>query len=190
MKSNAIQYYTFFSLSSNIFFRKLSLTTIRTHTYIYTRDSIQRRLFSVSSPRKSNFFAGSFLLVLLLRRSYRLESERKNPATDPAAPLISGDKEAGRKIGRGDGARGGGWTRVIAITFHPGFAPVIYAVKRLCHFTAIVRNKATARFKKRSPAAQLSYWPRLRFNGYFVPLDLPTNLPRHLLAKILGHARK
>lgn len=101
MKSNAIQYYTFFSLSSNIFFRKLSLTTIRTHTYIYTRDSIQRRLFSVSSPRKSNFFAGSFLLVLLLRRSYRLESERKNPATDPAAPLISGDKEAGRKIGRG-----------------------------------------------------------------------------------------
>ena len=38
-----------------------------------------------------------------------------------------------------------------AITFHPGFAPVIYAVKRLCHFTAIVRNKATARFKKRSP---------------------------------------
>lgn len=72
-----------------------------TYTHIYTRDSIQRRLFSVSSPRKSNFFAGSFLLVLLLRRSYRLESERKNPATDPVAPLISGDKEAGRKIGRG-----------------------------------------------------------------------------------------
>lgn len=188
MKSNGIQYYTFFSLSSNIFFRKLSHDD--TYIHIYTRDSIQRRLFSVSFPRKSNFFAGSFLLVLLLRRSYRLESERKNPATDPAAPLISGDKEAGRKIGRGDGARGGGWTRVIAITFHPGFAPVIYAVKRLCHFTAIVRNKATARFKKRSPAAQLSYWPRLRFNGYFVPLDLPTNLPRHLLAKILGHARK
>lgn len=99
MKSNAIQYYTFFSLSSNIFFRKLSHDD--TYTHIYTRDSIQRRLFSVSSPRKSNFFAGSFLLVLLLRRSYRLESERKNPATDPAAPLISGDKEAGRKIGRG-----------------------------------------------------------------------------------------
>lgn len=99
MKSNGIQYYTFFSLSSNIFFRKLSHDD--TYTHIYTRDSIQRRLFSVSSPRKSNFFAGSFLLVLLLRRSYRLESERKNPATDPAAPLISGDKEAGRKIGRG-----------------------------------------------------------------------------------------
>lgn len=77
-----------------------------TYIYIYTRlDS--RRLFSVSSPRKSDFFCR--LVSLSSRGGGVIGSNRNvNPATDPAVPLISGDKEAGRKIGRGGGEAWGG----------------------------------------------------------------------------------
>lgn len=101
LQSNAIRY--IFSLSSNIFFRKQSLTTI--YTYIYTRLDSTAFIFGFLPPKIRLFCR----LVSLSSCGGVIGSNRNvNPATDPAAPLISGDKEAGRKIGR---EGGGGYAR-------------------------------------------------------------------------------
>lgn len=103
LQSNAIPY--IFSLSSNIFFRKQSLTTIYTYIYIYTRLDSTAFIFGFLPPKIRLFCR----LVSLSSCGGVIGSNRNvNPATDPAAPLISGDKEAGRKIGR---EGGGGYAR-------------------------------------------------------------------------------
>lgn len=71
----------------------------------------------------------------------------------------------------------------------PRLCAVIYAVKRLCHFTAIVRNKATARFKKRSPGTA-ELLAAAAFQRLLCTSGFANQSTRHLLAKILGHARK
>lgn len=104
LQSNAIRY--IFSLSSNIFFRKQSLTTIYTYIYIYTRLDSTAFIFGFLPPKIRLFCR---LVSLSSCGGGVIGSNRNvNPATDPAAPLISGDKEAGRKIGR---EGGGGYAR-------------------------------------------------------------------------------
>lgn len=98
LQSNAIR--NIFSLSSNIFFRKQSLTTI------YTWLDSTAFIFGFLPPKIRLFCR---LVSLSSCGGGVIGSNRNvNPATDPAAPLISGDKEAGRKIGR---EGGGGYAR-------------------------------------------------------------------------------
>lgn len=101
LQSNAIRY--IFSLSSNIFFRKQSLTI---YIYIYTWLDSTAFIFGFLPPKIRLFCR---LVSLSSCGGGVIGSNRNvNPATDPAAPLISGDKEAGRKIGK---EGGGGYAR-------------------------------------------------------------------------------
>lgn len=96
--------YDIFSLFLRIFFFENNLS--RRYIYIYTRLDSTAFIFGFLPPKIRLFCR---LVSLSSCGGGVIGSNRNvNPATDPAAPLISGDKEAGRKIGR---EGGGGYAR-------------------------------------------------------------------------------